>query len=118
MIGCCSSRTWMLTLQQNAAVTGQCQGALLVVSSKMPAKPLRCLINECPRVGVAVGLTRWGRNSLEHGTEDEPAQGGYEGDRAPASVGVLGRQAVILDELRQLTSWHRDHARKAFRRAL
>jgi hypothetical protein len=58
----------------------------------MPAKPLRYLMKECPRVGVAAGLTRWGRDSLEYGTDNEPAQGGYEGDRDPVSVGVQGRQ--------------------------
>ena len=41
-----------------------------------------------PAYGVAVGADRWGRASLEHGTDDEPTQGGYQGHGDALPVGV------------------------------
>jgi hypothetical protein len=72
-----------------------------------------------PAYGVAVGVDRWGRASLEHGTDDEPTKAGDEGHGDAVSVGVAGGKAKVLEEeLRELTGWHRDHARKALREAL
>jgi hypothetical protein len=52
----------------------------------------RCLMKKCPRSGVASEARRIGRDSLGHGTDDEPAQGGLEGHGDRVSVGVEERQ--------------------------
>lgn len=58
----------------------------------MPAKVIRCLTKKCPRSGVPAWGWVVGRVSLGHGTFDEPAQGGHEGDSDSVSVGVEERE--------------------------
>jgi hypothetical protein len=46
-----------------------------------------------PAYGAAAASSCWGRASLEHGTDDEPAQGGYEGHGDAVPVVVAGGSA-------------------------
>src|SRR5665647_450821 len=48
-----------------------------------------------PACGVAVSTDRWGPASLEHGTDDEPAQGSDQGDGEDVMVALRKVWAVM-----------------------
>jgi len=52
-----------------------------------------------------------GSASLEHGTDDGPAQAVTKATATRYRSVSKGAKAKILDELRELTGWHSDHAR-------
>jgi hypothetical protein len=48
--------------------------------------------------GVAGRFPWWGRASLEHGTDDEPAQDGYQGHLDAVQVGIAGGEGKVRRE--------------------
>jgi transposase InsO family protein len=65
-----------------------------------------------PLVSARLGLRP------DDGFDDEPTQAVTQAKARSYAVADRGRKSVILDELVELTGWHRDYARAALRDAL
>jgi hypothetical protein len=71
-----------------------------------------------PAYDVAAAFSRWGRDSLGHRTDDERGKAVTKATATREGSSSRAVKTKVLNELCELTGWHRDHAAQALREAL